>query len=61
MDIECTHKTLSFGSGAFYIFCLGCGVSWVAVKSGNDVSLDYNRGGQNLSGQQRGEINVPKS
>lgn len=36
--MNCSHTTLKFGSGGYYIFCaeLDCGASWIAWKMGED-------------------------
>jgi len=34
----CSHKTLRFGSGGYYVFCSspGCNAAWIAWKMGED-------------------------
>jgi hypothetical protein len=49
---KCAHKTVRFGSGAFYIFCSDCLQRWVAVKA-TDNEIDYEEGSNPLSGQER--------
>ena len=49
---QCSHTTLHFGSGGYYIFCSAptCGKAWVAIKMGNDGDLDPERGSECLAG-----------
>lgn len=53
---QCTHDTLQFGSGDFYLFCHECGGKWGRISQ-NFARLDpdeANRGaGSQLSGHKR--------
>ncbi|MCA3378058.1 MAG: hypothetical protein INF64_13150 [Roseomonas sp.] len=32
----CTHQTLTWASGGFYLVCATCGKKWVATKPNSD-------------------------
>jgi len=49
----CTHDSLVFWSGGYYVACEKCGVKWVAIKGPTDTDIDYTRGSQQLSGEVR--------
>ena len=41
LDVACEHRTLYFGSGAFYVFCKDCNECWVATNLATGETPDY--------------------
>lgn len=41
---ECSHRTLYFASGGYYVCCRECSGVWVAKRGwSDDTNLDYSR------------------
>jgi hypothetical protein len=51
----CDHAQLKFGSGGFYVICVGCGARWAAQKDGpmGHPEPDYDRVDLSLNQQTR--------
>lgn len=50
VQVSCSHPSLRFGSGGYFIFCNVCNAPWVAIKDSSGIMPDHSRSGDNATG-----------